>query len=643
MSRHDRFPSSRLAFGAVCLAAAALATAQPTPEPAAPAVDRRPDTPGTGRFPALKEEVAALPKHVVYRPANLTALGDFKLGVVAWGNGGCSDDGASTRFHLLELASHGYLVIASGRILSGPGAAQAEPRPPAQADQPRAARTLPSDLTDAIDWALAENARAGSPYFGRIDSDQVALSGWSCGGLQALRMASDPRVSTLVLHNTGVLNAGPNTTIPGMDLTKDALAGLHTPVIYILGGPSDIAYSNGMDDYARIAHVPAAVANLAVGHGGTFQEPNGGAAASVAVSWLNWQLRGDAAAARRFAGDDCGLCRDSAWTFELKNATAVQPAIASAPSLVVGSGNYFSPIVQDLDAALAFYRDGLGLEVAGAPGDAGANPALRNMFGLPDASIRWAIARTPAVAGGVEIVEIGNAAGKRLERQLQDPGAMCLVVTVRDLDGTLARLKRLGTPIVSRNGEPVAIGGGTRIVVIRDPDGHFVELSQPAELPSTAAPASTNVIGVRLRLAVEDVETAVRLYRDALGFEARAPIGEYGDNTAVLDALGLPAGQYRVGLQNVPGSGLMYDFVDFKGVERNAARGRIQDFGSTRVQLRVRDIDAAIAAFERYGGEVVSTGGKPLTLPAGNATLEVAIVRDPNNLFVVLIEAPPAG
>jgi hypothetical protein len=30
-------------------------------------------------------------------------------------------------------------------------------------------------------------------------------------------------------------------------------------------------------------------------------------------------------------------------------------------------------------------------------------------------------------------------------------------------------------------------------------------------------------------------------------------------------------------------------------------------------------------------------------LPAGNATLEVAIVRDPNNLFVVLIEAPPAG
>jgi catechol 2,3-dioxygenase-like lactoylglutathione lyase family enzyme len=319
-----------------------------------------------------------------------------------------------------------------------------------------------------------------------------------------------------------------------------------------------------------------------------------------------------------------------------------QPTTAP-PSLVVGSGNYFSPIVHDLDAALKFYRDGLGLEVQGAPGDASANPALRDMFGLPDAKIRWAIARTPAAAGGVEMVEISGAGGHAIERRLEDPGAMCLVVTVRDLDGTLARLKGMGAPVVSRGGEPVTIGAGTRIVVVKDPDGHFVELSQPAELPATTAPANANVIGVRLRLAVHDVETAVRLYRDGLGFEARAPVGEFGDNVAVLDALGLEQGQYRVGLQNVPGSGLMYDFVDFKGVERKSIVGRIQDFGSTRVQLRVRDIDAAIAAFERFGGQVVSTGGKPLALPAGNSTLTVAIVRDPNNLFVVLIEAPPAN
>src|SRR4029453_6983540 len=127
------------------------------------------------------------------------ALGGTKLGVVAWGNGGCSDDGASSRFHLLEIASHGYLVIASGRILSGPGAPPREPRPAAaqgqtpQGQTPQgqlpAPRTLVSDLTDAVDWALAENQRTGSPYAGRIDPAQIAYSGWSCGGVQALQVA----------------------------------------------------------------------------------------------------------------------------------------------------------------------------------------------------------------------------------------------------------------------------------------------------------------------------------------------------------------------------------------------------------------------------------------------------------------------
>ena len=323
-ARNRRYCGSLAALVAPLMLA--TATAQPPPQaPDRAAAERQavvnalPDTPGTGRFPARKEQVASLPNHVVYRPADLAALGGTKLGVVAWGNGGCSNDGASSRFHLLELASHGYLVIASGEILSGPGAPPGETRAPAPAGQPARPRTAATDLVDAIDWALAENARSGSEYIGRIDASQVALSGWSCGGLQALRVAADPRVRTVVMHNTGVLNGGPSTTIPGMDVTKDALASFHTPVIYIMGGPTDIAYANGMDDFARIAHVPVAIANLPVGHGGTFQEPNGGAAASVAVSWLDWQLRGDTAAARRFVGDDCGLCSDSKWQLERKN------------------------------------------------------------------------------------------------------------------------------------------------------------------------------------------------------------------------------------------------------------------------------------------------------------------------------------
>jgi len=286
-----------------------------------------PDTAGTGPYPAMKEEVATLPRHVIYRPQDLGALSKQKLGVVAWGNGGCSEDGASTRFPLLELASHGYLVIASGRILSGPGAPPrpaAPVRPPgASAPASSAPRQLPppktnsSDLNDAIDWALAENGRSGSAYFGRIDPKQIAVAGWSCGGLQALKAAQDPRVRTAVLQNTGIFNAGPSP-IPGMDLSKSELLKLHTPVLYILGGPTDIAYANGMDDFKRIEHVPVAVANIETGHTGTYFQPNGGSVATVVVSWLQWQLRADPQAKSRFVGKECGLCTDSKWTLQKK-------------------------------------------------------------------------------------------------------------------------------------------------------------------------------------------------------------------------------------------------------------------------------------------------------------------------------------
>ena len=280
--------------------------------------DRRADEPGTGPYPAIKEQIPALPRHVVYRPANLAALGAQKLGVMVWGNGACSEDGASSRFHLLEVASHGYLVLALGRIYSGPGAPPPQARP--DPDAPPSGRTLPSDFLDAITWALAENQRPGSPFQGRIDPAQVAVSGFSCGGLQALAIAGDPRVKAVVLHNTGVPIE--LIDVPGMDVGKEVLEALHTPVIYILGGEPDIAYGNGMDDFRRIRQVPVAVANLPVGHGGTFDEPNGGSAARVATAWLNWQLRGDAAAASLFTGPDCGLCKDNSWTLQWRNVNA---------------------------------------------------------------------------------------------------------------------------------------------------------------------------------------------------------------------------------------------------------------------------------------------------------------------------------
>jgi hypothetical protein len=283
-----------------------------------------PDTRGTGPFPALKEETPSLPDHVVYRPAQLDKLGNTKLGLYIFGNGGCSNDGASSRLHLLEIASHGYLAIAPGRIRTGPGAtAPAPPVTPAPAS-PGAPRTLPppatheTDLLAALDWALAQNSAPESPYYRKIDPQAVAISGYSCGGLQALQIAGDPRVKTLVVMNSGIFNRG-SDSISGMKVSKSLLETLHTPTLYILGGETDIAYPNGMDDFARIDKVPVFVGNiLNVGHGGTYWEPNGGKAAAAVVAWLDWQLRHDARAAKTFVGKDCRLCTDPAWAVAKK-------------------------------------------------------------------------------------------------------------------------------------------------------------------------------------------------------------------------------------------------------------------------------------------------------------------------------------
>lgn len=322
--------------------------------------------------------------------------------------------------------------------------------------------------------------------------------------------------------------------------------------------------------------------------------------------------------------------------------TPTAPAGPAPTGLVVGSGNFFSPIVSDLDKAVAFYRDGLGLDVQGPPANADANPALRNMFGLPDAQLRWSIGRPPAMRTGVEIVEITKAAGKPLERRLQDGGAFTLIVFVRDLDGTLTRLKQLGMPVVTRGGAPVSVPmatGKARAVVVKDPDGHFVELLQPDQAPDTQAPATANVTGVRVRLTVNDVDQAMRLYGDVLGMKAQ-PVAPFRDDKAVLAMLGLASGQYRVGTLEVPTTGLRIDLIDFKGVDRRVVRGNIQDPGSTRMQIQVRDVEAAIAALKQAGGTVVSTGGAMVELPGrGGATTKVAIVRDPDNLFMVLLQA----
>jgi hypothetical protein len=243
---------------------------------------------GTGPYPADYETTLRLRSHTVYRPENLPS--GIRLPIVAWGNGACSADGTMFENFLKELASHGFLVIANGR----PGGF---------------GRTDPEMLTEAIDWAIAENGRFGSKYRGKVDTDKVAVMGQSCGGLEAYEVSDDPRVDTTGIWNSGMLSDSDNWQ----------LARLHAPIGYFIGGPSDIAYENAMDDWERLpAGLPAFMGNLDVGHMGTYGQPNGGEFGRVGAAWLKWQLKGDAQARQMFVGPDCGLC-GTEWSVRQQN------------------------------------------------------------------------------------------------------------------------------------------------------------------------------------------------------------------------------------------------------------------------------------------------------------------------------------
>ena len=261
---------------------------------------------GTGPYKAVMQEERTLKAHTVFVPQDLQKFNaENPLPVLVWGNGACSNSPWEHYKFLNEIASHGFIVVATGYI-------------PMDDEPYQGPMSTSEQQIESIDWVIAQNADKHSPYYQKIDTKNICVAGMSCGGLQSLFNCADPRITTLMICNSGLFNTqNASQAVGGMPMPpKEKLKEIHTPVIYILGGKEDIAYGNGMDDFHRIDHVPACAANLPVGHGGTYREPHGGEFTVVALAWLQWQLKGDANAAKMFIGTEPELAKRKNWTLE---------------------------------------------------------------------------------------------------------------------------------------------------------------------------------------------------------------------------------------------------------------------------------------------------------------------------------------
>ncbi|WP_329051564.1 acetylxylan esterase [Amycolatopsis sp. NBC_01488] len=249
----------------------------PQPAQAAPVHYDQP-----GPFAVVSEPLDAT--HTVFRPAD---LGGGKHAVIVWGNG----TGAVPAVYaglLRHLASYGFVVAAADTVNSGTGV----------------------EMLDGARTLVAENARPGSAYFGRIDTAHIGATGHSQGGGGAIAAGADPLVTTTVPIEPGPLGS---------------VAALRGPVLF-LGGQSDVVVPPALlviPRYYAASQVPAVYGELA---GATHFTPagDGGGFRGAITAWFRYWLAGDEQARGVFFGPGCTLCADPAWSQVLRNAKALE-------------------------------------------------------------------------------------------------------------------------------------------------------------------------------------------------------------------------------------------------------------------------------------------------------------------------------
>jgi catechol 2,3-dioxygenase-like lactoylglutathione lyase family enzyme len=307
---------------------------------------------------------------------------------------------------------------------------------------------------------------------------------------------------------------------------------------------------------------------------------------------------------------------------------------ASDKGAVIGTGT-FTGFVENMDKSLAFYQQAFGMSVPALPKSGerpynNPNPRLFAMFDIAGAKERHQSARVPGTTLGVELMEIQNVEHRTILMRTQDPGIATLVFMVRDLDAVLARARQANVVVVTPGGMPVPLADGGRAILIRDLDQRPIELRQPARITEADEASGNNILELRLSIAVADLPQTTRVYRDVLGFTVEGETPMTAD-ASVRALTGLTKAEVRRNRVRAPGSSLWIEFVEYKGVEREPQRMRIQDRGAARLQVRAQNVDALVDAMKRAGLTVVSEGGTAVPIPPN---LKGALVADPNNFFL---------
>jgi|SRR5215831_16876692 len=257
--------------------------------------------------PIIKETSASLPGYNIYRPAEMSSK--KPLPIISWANGGCYRADATWKTILERWAGAGYFVIA---VTTMP---DADPKAPGQFKV--------DDQAAAIDWAIKENGNPSSPYSKHLDINRIVAAGNSCGGMTSLTLAArDSRVkSVFILSGSSV---GPN---PTTETANAVMSKVSAPVVFVVGGPEDMARKPATLDYSLLHDgIAAMVVSRSSGEHRTVSTDPAiqSDAADIGVNWFRATLFGDKKAIEELRTNICEKCDRNTWSAESKNLGAAK-------------------------------------------------------------------------------------------------------------------------------------------------------------------------------------------------------------------------------------------------------------------------------------------------------------------------------
>jgi catechol 2,3-dioxygenase-like lactoylglutathione lyase family enzyme len=315
------------------------------------------------------------------------------------------------------------------------------------------------------------------------------------------------------------------------------------------------------------------------------------------------------------------------------------PAVAAAQA---SAGKMLRPkqiihVVANLEKSIAFYKEGLNLEVASGPAPLTASALVQKAVSTnPAAKARQATLVIPGSNLQLQLIEFSGIPGKAFTQRLYDPGVTRFSIQVRDIDKAFEQVKDRGIIVDTTSAGPVYTQrprNNTRAVMMRDPDGFVFEFVQAGTLPESTVPATSNIYNARSSLAIDSFEKSLPFYRDLLGFTFANPPGDVND--AVLALEGTPRGRARSSGGMPPGSNNVWFLWEFREIERTKRTPDVQDPGASAITLEVENLPALLARMKAAGVVVETAGGEAVPLDGGR---KAALVRSPDGMLVELIE-----